>query len=119
MKIQARVTKVDASGKKVPQAPVTVEYDVPAGLDAKVKKFGADVIDAAAEDSIIISIQAFMRRLIGKGKTAAEVAVEVGKYQLSTRNLVLQSPFEKASTSLKSLSPEDRKKLLAELQAMK
>ena len=111
MKIQART-------KKHP-TPVAIEYDVPEKLPDQVRRFGEDVIAAAAQDSIVIGLQAFMRRLIEKGKTAAEVAGEAGKWMPNVRNVVRQTAFEKAASSLDKLSPEERKQLLAKLQAIK
>lgn len=118
MKIQARKTKV-VDGKRVPQAPVAFEYDLPASLADKVKKFGEDVVNAAAEDSFVIAVQALARRLLEKGKNAVEIQTAVAAWLPNVRTIVRQTAFEKASTSIKSLSPEERKQLLAQLQAIK
>lgn len=109
--------KINAKTKKHP-TPVTVDYDLPAGLDAKVKKFGADVIDAMAEDSIIINVQALVRRHIEKGISQADIQKAVTAWSPSVRTIIRQSAFEKASSSLDKLTPEERKQLLQRLQAI-
>src|SRR3990167_10754651 len=121
--------KISAKTKEKP-TPITVEVDIPAGLQEKIKKFGDEVINAAAEDSLIITVQALMRRQMTDVKdksgkvtraamTAAQIQAEVAKWQPSVRSLVRQSAFEKASSSLDKLSPEERKALLSKLQGMK
>lgn len=109
--------KINAKTKKHP-TPIAVDFDLPAGLDAKVKKFGADVVDAMAEDSIIINVQALVRRHIEKGVAPAEIQKAVAAWSPSVRTMIRQSAFEKASSSLDKLSPEERKQLLAKLNAI-
>src|SRR3990167_6685598 len=121
--------KVSAKTKERP-TPIVVEVDIPTGLQEKLKKFGDEVINAAVEDSLIITVQSLIRRLMtdvkdkaGKVKrgalTAAQIQTEIAKWQPSVRSLVRQSAFEKASSSLDKLSPEERKALLSKLQGMK
>lgn len=126
--------KINAKTKSHP-TPVAVDYDLPAGLDAKVKKFGAEVIDAMAEDSIIINVQALIRRMMGSSEvkdaagkvtkaakpmsSQADIQKAVSEWTPSVRTIVRQSAFEKATSSLDKLSPEERKQLLAKLQALK
>jgi hypothetical protein len=114
MKISARTKKMTT--------PVVVDYDLPSGLEAKRKKYGDEIVDAAAEDTIVISIQSLMRRLIGKGdkpaKSQAEIQAAVSAYNPSIRTIVRQTAFEKASSSLDKLSPEERKQLLQKLHAL-
>ena len=111
--------KVSAKTKEKP-TPLSVDYPLlnpDAKLAELVKNFGEDVCAAAAKGAIVISLQAFMRRLIEKGKNAAELQAEVSKWKPDTRSVVRQSAFEKATSVLDKLSPEERKKLLADLQA--
>ena len=51
--------------------------------------------------------------------TAAQIQAAVTAWQPDVRNVVRQSAFEKASSSLDKLTPEERKALLAKLQAIK
>ena len=132
MKVAARTKgspAVPASkkdGKDVPatpavpaRGPVEVEIGIPDGVDALVKAYGAEVVGSAAKGAIVISAQAKMRTLLDKGKSQSEIQSEMASWRPDVRTIVKQSAFEKASTSIKSLSPEERKKLLADLQAMK
>lgn len=119
MKIQATTTKKDAAGKTVPDRKVEIEYNVPDKLDDQVKAFGSDVVAAAAQDSIVISLQAYMRALLKKGKPDTEVKAEAGKWRPNVRNVIKQTAFEKATSAITSLTPEERAALLKQLQAVK
>lgn len=132
MEIQAKVraqaavpASKDKNGKDVPATPARPEsttkanFNMPADLDSMVKAFGGPVVYAAAKGAIVISIQALMRRMIDAGKPAAEIQKAVSEFKPDVRNVVKQSAFEKASGAIKSLTPEERKKLLADLQAQK
>lgn len=110
--------KVQAKTKEKP-TPIAVEFDVPEKLPDLTKKFGDDVVTAAARAQIVISLQAFMRRLIEKGKTQAEVQAEASKWKPDVRTVVKQSAFEKATSQLDKLSADERKALLKKLQESK
>lgn len=107
--------KVQARTKDKP-TPIEVNADIPEGVEALTKKFGIDVVAAAAKAQVVISLQAFMRRLIEKGKTVAEIQAEVDKWKPDVRTVVKMSPFERAAASLDKLSDEERKNLLKKLQ---
>ena len=130
MKISAKLSEKTATKLGIKSVPVTVEANIPATLAEKVKLFGEDVVNASAEDSLIINVQALVRRMIApktdksgkvtaQGKTAAEVQAAVTAWKPDVRTLVRQSAFEKASSSLDKLTPDERKALLAKLQALK
>lgn len=121
--------KISARTKGHP-TPVAVECNIPGSLADKVKLFGEDVVNASAEDSLIITVQALMRRLMeptkskdGKvtreAQTPTQIQAAVAAWKPDVRSVVRQSAFEKASSSLDKLSPEERKALLAKLQAIK
>lgn len=121
MKVQASTTKKDAAGKTVKDKTTTVDYPL---LDAKtsvdlVKNFGEDVVFNAASSAIVISLQSMVRRHLDKGTAQIEIQKAVSAWKPDVRTMVKMSPFEKAQSSIKSLSPEERKKLLADLQAIK
>jgi len=109
--------KISAKTKSKP-TPVTVEYDIPADLEGKRKAFGDEVINASAGGAIVISLQAFMRRLITKDKKPAEIQTEVSKWKPDARTVVKQTALEKASSALDKLSPEERKALMEKLRAL-
>jgi len=108
--------KISAKTKEKP-APISVDYDVPEKLEDLQKKFGGEVVAAAAKAQIVISLQAFMRRHIEKGTNHAELQKEVSAWRPDVRTVVKQSAFEKVTSSLDKLSPEERKKLLEQLRA--
>ena len=109
--------------------PISVDCDIPASLADKVKLFGEDVVNASAEDSLVITVQALMRRMmspkvdkagkvIAAAKTLAEIQAAVKAWKPDVRSVVRQSAFEKATSSIDKLSPEERKALLHKLQQM-
>ncbi len=107
------------SAKTKDKQPVTIEYDLPEHLEGLRKHFGDEVVNAAAKGAIVISLQAYIRRLIEKGKNHAEIQAECKVWKPDTRTVVKQTAFEKATGAVTKLSPEERKQLLAQLQAMK
>jgi hypothetical protein len=110
--------KVSAKTKEKP-TPVVVEVNIPDTLQDLQKSYGDDVVAAAAKGAIIISLQAFMRRHIEKGTALPEIQKEASAWRPDVRTVVKQTALEKASSSIKQLSPEERKALLAQLQALK
>lgn len=110
--------KVSAKTKEKP-TPVVVEVNIPDKLADLQKAYGDEVVAAAAKGAIVISLQAFMRRHIEKGTTAADIQKAASAWRPDVRTVVKQSALEKASSTIKQLSPEERKKLLEQLQALK
>jgi len=109
--------KVTTPGKIV--GPMEVEYAIGSTLPELAKQFGEEVVANAAKGAIIIALQAFIRRHIEKGSSAADVQKEVAAWKPDVRTVTKQSAFEKASGALDKLTPEERKTLLAKLQAAK
>lgn len=127
MKITATISEATAKKLNVERKPVSVEVNIPPTLDEKVKLFGADVVNGAADDALVISVQALMRRMmvpkVGKdGKvtapasTEAQIQAAVTAWKPDVRSVVRQTAFEKVQSSLGGLTPEQRKQLLADLQ---
>lgn len=108
--------KVSAKTKAKP-TPVVVDYDVPEALEAQVTKFGKEVVAAHSGGSIVISLQAFIRRHIEKGSTPQQIQDAVKAWKPDVRSAVKQSAFEKAASSIDKLSPDERKELLKKLQS--
>src|SRR6266850_6697920 len=90
------------------RGPVKVEVNIPDGVDALVKAFGADVVGGAAKGAIVIAAQARIRRFLDVGKTQGEIQKEMSTWRPDVRTVVAQSAFEKASGALDKLSPEER-----------
>lgn len=130
MQVTAKLSEATATKLGVKSEPVSAEVNIPATLADKVKAFGEDVVNSAVEDSLVISVQALMRRMMQPktdkaGKVTAPAATKeaiqaaVTAWKPDVRSVVRQSAFEKATSSLDKLSPEERKELLAKLQALK
>lgn len=117
MQVVASTTKPGPDGKKVVDKKVTFEYNIPDKLPDQVKAFGEDVVAAASQDSIVISLQAYARGLLKKGKPDAEVIAAAKAWRPNVRNVIKQTAFEKASSAITSLTPEERAALLKQLQA--
>lgn len=119
----ARVEK-DKDGKDVQipafkGAETSVQFNLPGSLAELVKSYSEAVVYAHAKGSIIISLQALMRRMLEAGKNQADIQKAVNEWKPDVKTVVKQSAFEKATGALKSLSAEERAKLLKELQGMK
>ena len=110
--------KISAKTKEKPD-PVTVEYDIPNTLPALTNSFGEEVVAKAAQGAIVISLQAFMRRMIDKDTPHAAIQKEVSSWKPDVRSVTRQSAFEKATSSLDKLTPEERAALLHKLQSMR
>jgi len=131
MKVSARTKGSAASvtkgkdGKDVAVAatpargPVEAEVNIPDGTDALVKAFGTEVVGSAAKGAIVIAAQAYMRRLLDKGSSPADIQKAMSAWRPDVRTITAQTAFEKASGALDKLSAEERKTLLSKLQAMK
>jgi hypothetical protein len=109
--------KISAKTKEKPD-PITVEYDIPNTLTDLSKVFGEEVVAKAAQGAIVISLQAFMRRHIDKNTPLPDIQKEVTGWKPDVRSVTRQTAFEKATSSLDKLTPEERTALLGRLQAM-
>ena len=69
------------------------------------------------QGSIVIALQSFIRRHIIKGTSQADLQKEVTAWKPDVRTIAKQTPFEKASSSVEKLSTEERKAMIAKLQA--
>lgn len=129
MKIAAKVSEETAKKLGITSEAVEVEVDIPASLAEKVTKFGEDVVNGAVEDSLVISVQALMRRMMvpktnKEGKVTKtpssreEIQKAVDEWKPDVRSVIRQSAFERATSTLEKMTPEERKALLAKLQAM-
>lgn len=96
--------------------PVTVQFDMPEDHAGLVEKFGAEAVGNAARGAFVISLQAFGRRHIEKG--AEEIQSLIAGWNPNERAAaVKQSAFEKATSQISKLSPEEKAELLAKLSA--
>lgn len=98
---------------------VKVNFTMPATLADMTKAYGEDVTYAAAKGSVIISLQAGLRRLVEGGKSQAECQAFTTAYKPDVRTVVKQSAMQKATTAAQAMTPAERAELLKQLQAMK
>ena len=100
--------------------PISVTYDMPETLDSLVERFGAEVIAGKALDSLVIDVQALVRRhLKGTDKVAAKGADEIQAIVsawLPGVGVVRKSSVEKISTLIASMTAEQKADLLAQLR---
>ena len=100
--------------------PVEVEYPL---LDATTteglnKAFTESIVVAHARSSITVALQSAIRGLIKAGKKGAEIQKAVDEWKPGMRTPG-KSKLEKASELLGTLTPEERKNLLKQLQSQK
>ena len=93
-----------------------VNFDMPADLNALTEKFGAESVYAAATGAYVISLQALARRHIEKSDEEIQTLVD-GWNPNERSPAVKQTAFEKATSALTKLSPEEKAELLAKLRA--
>lgn len=100
---------------------VEVEYDIPATMDELTARFGADVVYAKAVDSIVIDVQALVRRSVKKEGTDAmtpeQIQAAVTAYKPSASDRVKRSPTEKVQDLTQKMSAEEKKALIEKLKA--
>lgn len=106
---------------------VTVQYHFPEDLKSLTEKFGADVVFSKAMDSLVIDVQALVRRhlvakvdkdgkVISKPKTQAEIQALVSAW-VPGIGAVRKTPVEKIGTLIAQMSPEEKANLLKQLKA--
>jgi len=104
-----------------------VNYNFPSDLKGLTEKFGADVVFGKAMDSLVIDVQALVRRhlkgstdkdgkVTTKPKTQAEIQ-EIVKAWIPGVGAVRKSPVEKVGTLIGQMSAEEKAALLKQLQA--
>jgi hypothetical protein len=104
-----------------------VNYNFPSDLKGLTEKFGAEVVFAKAMDSLVIDVQALVRRhlvtktdkdgkVISKPKSAAEIQAIVAAW-IPGVGSVRKTPVEKIGSLLSQMTPEEKKALLAQLTA--
>lgn len=117
------VTQISSRLKDWPKekASVVVNYDLPTTLDELVAKFGSEVVAAKAVDSIVIDIQANVRRMAKKeGKDAMtqdQIQAKINDYKPSAQSAVRRPPAEKVADLVGKMSAEEKAELIRKLQS--
>ena len=117
-KVRSSPAFKDKDGKEQPAVKggeVKVNFTLPADLAGLQRAYTDPVVYAHAKGSMIISLQALLRRMIEAGKSQAECQAATTGWKPDVRTAVKQTAFEKASGAIKSLNTEERAKLLKEL----
>ena len=114
MKASAVGAQVGRDGKG---PSVEVQVSFPENFDEAVKAWGPEVLWTKARQSIVIDLQALVRRLLGKGKPQAEIQTLVNAWQPAVAGEVIRkTAFERASEDLIRCSPAEKKALLERIQ---
>lgn len=111
--------KVSAKTKDIPQA-VEVEYDFAEGQGLKglVSKFGEEVVYSRALSSLVIDLQALIRRHRSKKDYDHKKLLEAVKSWKPTTVTTQRKPMvERLKEDVTKLSPEARAELLKVLQS--
>lgn len=99
---------------------ITVEFDLPTTLQGMVEKFGEDVVRSKAEDSIVIDVQALIRRKLDakeeKDRTPEAIQAAVNEYKPSAGTRVTRSAAEKVEDLAGKMTAEEKKALIAKLR---
>lgn len=109
------MAQISAKTKEHPEA-VSVEYDMPEGLQELVAKFGEETVAAAANAQLTINLQAFMRRHINEDQAKLQ-ELATGWVPGVRGPVTKKTPLERAQAALSSMSAEDRAELLKALKA--
>lgn len=118
--VQPKPARKDKAGNPVPEVKggsAKANFNMPADLAGMAKTFGEAVTYEFAKSAIVIAVQALMRRMIQAGKSAAEIQQAVSGFKPDVRTAVRMTASEKAIQALRSLTPEERLKVLQEYQA--
>lgn len=95
---------------------IALEYNTGATLAEKAEMFGEQVVNELADDSMVITIQANVRRLMRAGKSDAEIQDWLSTYKPGTRGpRVSATTPDKILAAFSKMAPEQRAALLAAL----
>lgn len=118
--------EIQAKLKDKPDTVFKVNYNFPEDLDGLEKKFGADVVYSKAMDSLVIDVQALVRRHMrgsepdkdGKQKVAPKNEKEIQAIVsawIPGVGAIRRTPVEKVGSLIAQMTEEEKKALLAQL----
>lgn len=100
--------------KEHPEA-VTVQWELPESLEALVAKYGEESVFENAKANYVIGAQAYGRRHIEKPQDELQALFD--NYDPTTRSpATKKTAFERATSAVSQMTPEERAELLARLQ---
>ena len=101
------------SGKKI-----IVSYNFGTSLADAVEKFGEDVVLSGFRRTSVITAQGIMRRLAKAGKSDAEIQDAITAWKPGVAMERVMDPVATLKARIANMTPEERAKILAELQAV-
>jgi len=110
MQVTAKVSNPDEG---ISAEPVTVDYNFGDNLDGMISMFGADVIESRARASLVIDLQAFIRRHINAGKPAEEIKEAAAAWKPGVKTAG-KSPVEKLQALLAGKTEDEKIAILTE-----
>jgi len=106
--VKAQVKSGDRAGEIF-----TVKTDLPENTDEALEKWGEEVVFSRFNASIVIDVQALMRRNIQKDEATAGLVQEaVDKWKPDVKQAG-KPPSEKIDDLMARLSPEERANIIA------
>jgi hypothetical protein len=109
MLITAKLPKND------PPLESKCEYNTGASLQEKVDLFGEKAVNDLAEDTLIIDIQAVMRRAMAAGKTQDEIQELVSSYKPGVSVRIAVDPVKAAAAQFDKMTAEEQQKYIEDL----
>jgi len=113
IKVQTGKEK-DAEGKAL---STSFEKDFGANLAESVALFGETIVHKLFRAKAIIEVQDVARNALAAGKTPAEAAALAVAHKLGEATRVAKDPTKAVMAALPSMTPEERKAFIKELQA--
>ena len=97
----------------------SAEYDFGENLDEMKEKFGAEVTFTSARRTMVIGIQALMRRLIDAGKTPDEIQQRVALHVPGVVSERVVDPVASLMSSWGTMSDEKKAEILKKLKTLR
>lgn len=113
IKVQTGKEK-DQEGKSL---STSFEYDFGANLPESISLYGETVVHKLFVAKARIEVQDVARNAMVAGKTPAEAAALAVAHKLGEATKVAKDPTKAALAALPSMTPEERKAFIKELQA--
>lgn len=105
--------------KGTPQlGPVTIEVTTGKDLNEDIQMFGAEAIKSNADANWTVTIQGAIRSALKRGEDPATIQARLGSAKMGVAvKGVKIDPVQAYLNKFQSATPEEQKKMLAELQA--